>query len=327
MHGLPNTGVLRRLAGGTGLIVEVAEFGHVLYGDLDGEAQGFTGPGVDDGYGPKARARGLAGIQCRFGFERIGEVLDDGFGVGRAGMALSAPASLFFGTGEKTGHFLKGALGSAQADALHRVGAKGLEAFQRKGQVSAALGGHQGMDLVDDDGVDGAQRFGGAGGQQEVERLRGGDEDLARMTAETGTLLLGGIAGANADFGYVDRHAVAPGEFGHAGEWGAQVPLHVHGEGLQGGYIEDAATWRRRRLAKHESVDAPEEGRKGLSRAGWSEDQGGLAPGNGRPSFPLGRGDVLINGAEPIRGDRVKQVENRRGGDAGSNALSLITTI
>src|SRR5579872_3314317 len=113
MHGLPNTGVLRRLAGGTGLIVEVAEFGHVLYGALDGEAQGFTGPGVDDGYGTKARARGLAGIECRFGFENIGEVLDDGLSVRRAGMALSAPASLLFGASEKTGHFLKGTLRGA----------------------------------------------------------------------------------------------------------------------------------------------------------------------------------------------------------------------
>ena len=40
------------------------------------------------------------------------------------------------------------------------------------------------MDLVDDDGFDGAQGFGRVRSEDQVERLGGGDEDVGRVAAE-----------------------------------------------------------------------------------------------------------------------------------------------
>src|ERR1019366_3578586 len=60
----------------------------------------------------------------------------------------------------------------------HPLRHKGFEALQGEGEVTAALGGHEGVDFVEDDGLDGAQRFAGVGGEQEVNGFRGGDQDI-----------------------------------------------------------------------------------------------------------------------------------------------------
>ena len=61
---------------------------------------------------------------------------------------------------------------------------RALEAFEGEGEVGAALGGDEGVDLVDDDGVDGAEGFGGLGGQEEVEGFGSGDQDFGGSFAE-----------------------------------------------------------------------------------------------------------------------------------------------
>ncbi len=61
---------------------------------------------------------------------------------------------------QETGRLVEGPLRGAQADALKRRAAAGperLEPLDRQRQVRAALVRDEGVDLVDDDGVDGRE--------------------------------------------------------------------------------------------------------------------------------------------------------------------------
>ena len=103
---------------------------------------------------------------------------------GRRGRSVDA--------GQQAGHHLERTLGGGEADALqpaaplgHQVG----QPLQAEGEVGAALVPGQGVDLVDDDRVDAAEHGPrGRGGQQKVERLGGGDQDVGRLLAHGGAL-------------------------------------------------------------------------------------------------------------------------------------------
>lgn len=106
--------------------------------------------------------------------------------------------------------------------------------------MGAAFGGDEGVDLVDDDGFDGAEGFACVGGEEEIEGFGGGDENVAGMFAETGAFGGGGVAGADGDFGDVNGNAHALGHVGNTGEGGAEVAFDVDGEGFEGGDVDDA---------------------------------------------------------------------------------------
>ena len=74
-----------------------------------------------------------------------------------------------------------------------------LEPLERERQVRAALGRHQRVDLVDDDRLDRAQRLARVRGQQQVERLRRGDQDVGRLALKARALGLRRVAGADGD--------------------------------------------------------------------------------------------------------------------------------
>ena len=72
-------------------------------------------------------------------------------------------------------------LGGRQPDADRPPVAQRLEALEAEGQVRAPLVAGHGVDLVDDHGLDRAQRLAAAGaGDQQVERLGGGDHEARR---------------------------------------------------------------------------------------------------------------------------------------------------
>ena len=84
-----------------------------------------------------------------------------------------------------------------QPDALRRPVGQRLQALQRQRQVGAALGAGQGVDLVDDDPLDAAQRLPRLRGQQQVERLGRRDQDVRRALAEGAPLVGRRVAGAH----------------------------------------------------------------------------------------------------------------------------------
>ena len=121
--------------------------------------------------------------------------------------------------------------------------------------MAAPLVAGQGVDLVDDDGLDGAQRWPALRARdEEVERLGRGDHEGARRADHRRPLAGGGVAGA-------DRHAgcrapVEPELGGLRGDLG-QRPLEVlgdvDGQRLQRRDVDDpraALTRRRRRAAR-----------------------------------------------------------------------------
>lgn len=188
--------------------------------------------------------------------------------------------------------------------------------------MRAALGGNEGVNLVDDDCVDGAESVSRLRGEQQVERLGRGDEDVRRLAAEAGALTLGGVAGADADGGIAEGDAAAAGHVGNAGQRGAKIALHVHGEGLERGDVDDAAAtglWLFRRLAaglgigfdavEHEPIKAPEEGGEGFAGSGGGQNQGALAAGYDRPAEALRGGGRIKDGAEPLGRDGVEAGE------------------
>jgi hypothetical protein len=78
-------------------------------------------------------------------------------------------------------------------------GDEGVEAFERQGKVSTAFVVGYSMDLVDDDRANATEVFPAlAGGEEDVERFGGGDEDVWRVAEHGGTLFGEGVAGADA---------------------------------------------------------------------------------------------------------------------------------
>ena len=70
-----------------------------------------------------------------------------------------------FDSGEEARYFLQGALRGGEADALQAASAEVLQALQRERQMRAALGGDEGVDLIDDDGLHRAQGLARVGGE------------------------------------------------------------------------------------------------------------------------------------------------------------------
>ena len=186
--------------------------------------------------------------------------------------------------------------GDGAAACAHPV----VEPLEGDGQVAAPLGGGQRVDLVDDHGLDAAQRLAGRRGEHQVERLGRGDEDVGRVADEPAPLVGGGVAGAHADGRLrvgLRRAARRPGgcpAAGCAGSSRRRPPAPA------------AATRRASRVRcvrsvgggpADERVDPPQEGGQRLARAGGRQDQRVLAARDGRPALRLRRRGLRERGA------------------------------
>jgi hypothetical protein len=91
------------------------------------------------------------------------------------------------------------ALRRGEADPLRRALRERLEPLEREREVRAALRAGERVDLVDDHPLDAAQRLTRLGGEQQVERFGGRDQDLRRLLAEGAPLVGRRVTGAHAD--------------------------------------------------------------------------------------------------------------------------------
>ncbi len=105
-----------------------------------------------------------------------------------------------------------------------------LEALEREREVRAALGVGDGVDLIDDHGVHRTEHVARLGGEDEIQRLGGGDEDVGRVSHHCGALALRRVAGPDGD-GHVVRTDPPQGD--------AEVALDVVGERLQRADVDD----------------------------------------------------------------------------------------
>ena len=100
---------------------------------------------------------------------------------------------------EEAADLLQRVLRRRQADALHVVAGLLGEPLQRDGEVRAALGLRDGVDLVHDDLLGALEDLARLRGQHQVERLGRGDEDVRRVADHVAPLLLRRVARADAD--------------------------------------------------------------------------------------------------------------------------------
>ena len=153
--------------------------------------------------------------------------------------------------------------------------------------MRSALGPGDGVDLVEDDGLDPMQRLARLRGQQEVERLRSRDEDVGRALEHPPALVGRRVARAHAD-----------GELGaQPRERAPQVPLDVVVERLERGDVEKAQTVAGRLV---EPIDAGEEGSEGLAGSGRGLDEDVPAACDRRPAELLRAGRLGECTLEPL---------------------------
>ena len=124
-----------------------------------------------------------------------------------------------------------------------------------------------------------------ARGEEQVQALRGGDEDVRRLAEHPRTLGLGGVARADGDRERRQLDAPARRGVGQAVERGAQVALDVVVQRLERRDVQQPGAGLAAQPLLDQPVEAPEEGGQRLARAGGGQDQRVLAARDGRPAL------------------------------------------
>jgi hypothetical protein len=212
---------------------------------------------------------------------------------------------------EQAADGLDRALGGRQPDADRPPVAQRLEPFQRQRQVGAPLVAGHGVDLVDDDRLDRAQRLAPpVARDQQVQRLGRGDDEARRPPDHRGPLRAGRVARAHghADVGRLEAQLT-----GHGGdlvERTLEVLGDVDRQRLERRDVDDPGGGGHRLaplVRPVERVDRHEEPRQRLARAGGGGDQRVGPRPDVRPPQPLGLGRPLGEPApEPRRHRRME---------------------
>jgi hypothetical protein len=313
MNGGPDGGPSGGLgSGAAGKRIDLVEAGHVFDGNFDAEIETLRFAGVDDGDGA-IDGSDDGGFEFDEGLVLYG---DWGRCVSRVYcfggyLCLLLPLrERRFGAAEKTGDFFEWALGGGKTDALKAASSEMLEAFQGKSEMRAAFGGNDGVNFVDDNGLDEAEEFAGLRGEHQVERFGSGDEDVGGMAEEAGAFGRGRVTSANGNGRLVKRETEALRGLGDADEWCAKIAFDIDGEGFDGGDVDDAAAlgfWRSG--SKHQAIDGPEKCGKGFAGTGGGENQSGLAVRDGGPAENLGTSGRGKDGGEPVADSGMKLIE------------------
>ena len=185
--------------------------------------------------------------------------------------------------------------------------------LQAQRQVCPAPRLQHRVDLVHDDGANGAQHLPAPlGGQQQVQRLGSGDEDMRWVLEHRRPLAGRRVAGADrcGDSGRAEAHFLRqPPDLAARLR---QVTVDVGAQGLERRDVEHPGLVREipgEALAQ-EQIQLEEEGGESLTGAGGSGDQG-MATGTDRiPAFALGSGRLTEPLGEPPGDDRM---ESRQG--------------
>jgi hypothetical protein len=223
---------------------------------------------------------------------------------------------------EQPAHRLDRALGGRQPDPGGPRRADGLQPFQADRQVGAALVARHRVDLVDDDGVDGAQGIAPSlAGEQQVERLGRGDHEARGLAHHLGALPARGVAGADADPDVGWREAQLAGDLGDLGQRPFQVLGDVDRQGLQRRHVHRARPLRHvvaLGVGLVEPVDGHQEAGQRLARTGGRRDQRVVTCGDEGPARRLRWGGALREAPqEPLGDRRVEGAEDRVLGGRG----------
>ena len=237
--------------------------------------------------------------------------------------------------------------GRGEPDPLGRLGQQRVEAFQRDGQVRAALGAGDGVHLVHDDRVHLVEGLARLGGEHQEERLGGGDQDVRRVAQQRAAVRRRRVPGADAHRDQRRGQAEALGGLGDADQRGAQVAFDVDAERLERGNVQHPGFPLRRlppdRLrgrgiepgqlfgfggcGDQQPVQRPEERREGLAGAGRRHHQGVRARGNRIPGAVLRRRGRGEGAQEPLPGRPAEPVHGVGRECAAGELLPLHSSI
>ena len=174
---------------------------------------------------------------------------------------------------------------------------------------AAAAPDHR-VDLVDDHGAYGSQHLAAAlGRQQEIQRLRRGDQNVRRRAEHRRALVLRGIAGS--DRGRNRRGADAP-RLGRPAESAprlGQVLVDVRAQRFQRRDVDDANGVGKRPGERvfQQIVERDQERGECLARAGRRGDERMTAVANRPPSLALRARRLAERFAEPLSRNRMKR--------------------
>jgi hypothetical protein len=213
---------------------------------------------------------------------------------------------------EEAGRLVDRTDGGRQADALGRAAEQRVQPLEGESQVGAALGGGDGVHLVDDHRLDAAQRFAGGRGEQQEQRLGSGDQDVGRGAGEQAPFIGRGVAGAHGhgDVGRGDPEAA--GGLTDAGERGPQIAFDVDRQRLERADVENPAPALRifGGALAGQLVERPQEGGQGLAGAGRGHHER-VAPGADRPPRAgLSGGGRGEGRGEPLTGGRTELLQH-----------------
>ena len=181
-------------------------------------------------------------------------------------------------------------------------GAERFEPLQGQREVCAALVASDGVDLVHDDGAGAGERLPPRlAGEQDVERFRGGDEDVGRLADHRLAGRGRGVARARHRPDRDRRLAEPGGPLRDPPKGRLEVPLDVVGEGLERRHVDGPDRVVERPLPGflRQLVDDREERREGLAGAGGRGDEGVAAAPDLGPRPRLAGGGSGELGLEP----------------------------
>ena len=151
--------------------------------------------------------------------------------------------------GQKLCDYFDRLLRCRESDPRQRAAGQSLQAFQRQRQMRAAFVARDGVNFIDDDGAAGCEHIAaGLRTQQDVQRLRGGHDDVRRPAPHAGALRLRGVAGAHhrpyLNVRYAKRHQL----FANAAQRRLEIALDVVRQRLQRRDVDHARLVRQRSL-------------------------------------------------------------------------------
>ena len=221
--------------------------------------------------------------------------------------------------------FLDRLLRCGKPDAHRRAMSQSFQPFERNCEMRAALVVGDRVDFVHDDGFDIAQnRAAFFGGQQNVERLRRGHQNVRRPLQHGAPLVHQRVAGAHRSANLRHQQAALARHLQDFAQRDFEIFLDVVAQRLQRRDIQNfgaVVEITRQRLA-HQSIDAGQ--KRGQSFAGTCRrrDERGASGKNVRPTLLL-----RFGGRAELRGRTTPQpagapMRERREGRTFSNILS-----
>ena len=243
----------------------------------------------------------LRQLQCQVNLAGVSGVHDGAVGCSIGGDVLVAY--------QQPGYLLDGPLRGRQPDTHHRLLRQGAEPLHRQRQVRAALVVGHGVNLVEDQRVDAFQPApSAAGGEQDVQRFGGGDEDVRRLLRHLLALCLRRIPGAQPDADFGQRETFIRSEGGYLFQRSGQVLLYVIGQRLQRRDVDHL-----RRVGQfavnalpHQPVNAGQEGRQRLAGACGRGDERMSALSDRAPALRLSIRGLPEPPLEPLADDVVE---------------------